>query len=318
MIKTAPAIHFDEFNHYATLDEKRDGFQVEERNHPEFGRWTQRSLDLDHIKIFEHRANLHQPLNVEFDDDTLGKYVHHCISIDGHMGAYFQNHSLSAELSSQSYHQVFVPSEEYILGMGKEFFNVHIEVERGYYADLLPDSENWSATLRRKLLDREMYYPGEFRLSQQMVHVIYEIFNSPLSGYLKRLLIEAKVHELIALQLNGSEIQFHSPLKQKSFDQFMEVRAYLDKTFLEEHSLKSIARQFGLNEFSLKKGFKSNFSTTVFDYLLSKRLDYARVLLQSTTQSVQEIGAITGYKYSNHFSAAFKKKFGISPSFFRQ
>lgn len=317
MIKTAPAIHFDEFHHYAIVSEKQEGFELEERNHPDFGQWVQRSLDLDHIKIFEHRVKLHQPVNIKFDDGSLGKYVHHCISVDGYLGAHFQEHNLSAVLSSQSYHQVFVPTEEYVLGMDDEFVNVHIEIDRDYYTSLLPDCEHWSATLRKKLLDLEMYYPGEFKLSQQMMHVIYEIFNSPLSGYLKRLLIEAKIHELIALQLNGSEVQSKQPHEQKSFDQFLEVREYLNKTFLEEHSLKSIARQFGLNEFTLKKGFKSNFNTTVFDYLLSKKLEYARELLQSTTQTVQEIGAATGYKYSNHFSTAFKKKFGVSPSFFR-
>jgi len=98
---------------------------------------------------------------------------------------------------------------------------------------------------------------------------------------------------------------------------FAEIKNYLDKTYLHEHSLNTIARQFGLNEFSLKKGFKANFNTTVFDYLLTKRMEHAHSLLLNTSQSIQEISSITGYKYSNHFSTAFKKRFGISPVAFR-
>jgi AraC-type DNA-binding domain-containing proteins len=229
------------------------------------------------------------------------------------MNTHFQNHNLTAKLCSQSYHQVFIPEEGYLLGMGTKFTNVHIEVERDYYANLLSDSEEWSAKLRRKLFDAELYYPGEFKLSQAMTRVIYEIFNSPLTGYLKRVLIEAKIHELIALQLSGSEFS-SQPKENSTQDLFMEIKNFLDNSFLEEHSLKNISRQFGVNEFALKKGFKTNFNTTVFEYLLSRRLDHAQLLLLNTSKPVGEISSIIGYKYSNHFSAAFKKKFGVSPA----
>ncbi len=313
-MKASPSIHIDEFCHFSSSVISDDGVQKVERNHPDFGRWREQLIDLGHIKIFQHQSDLKQKVNVRFDDGTVNKYVHHCISLDGEMDAFFQNHNLAAKLSAHSYHQVFVPAEDYMLGMGKKFTNVHIEVERDHYANLLSDSEEWSANLRRKLYDDEVYYPGEFKLSQSMLRVIYEIFHSPLSGYLKKILIEAKVHELIALQLNGSEVSANRKNEAGARDLFHEIRSYLDRTCLEEHSLKSISRQFGVNEFALKKGFKSNFNTTVFEYLLSRRLEHAQQLLLSTSKPVQEISALIGYKYSNHFSVAFKKKFGMSPA----
>lgn len=315
-MKANPSIHFNEFNQYENLIFEQDGFRTVERDHPDFGIWREQTIDLGHIRVFHHQADLKRSVNVQFDDGTLDQYVHHCISLDGEMGAHFINHNLTAKLSPQSYHQVFVPEEEYVLGMADKFINVHIEVDRNHYAELLTDSEAWSANLRKKLFDSQVYYPGEFKLSQSMIRVIHEIFNSPLTGYLKRVLIEAKVHELIALQLNESELLCKEVCKNES-NLFVEIKRYLDRTYLNDHSLKSIARQFGLNEFTLKKGFKANYHTTVFDYLLTKRLEHAHHLLLNTSNSVQEISSITGYKFSNHFSTAFKKRYGVSPAAIR-
>lgn len=315
-MKANPSIHFNEFCQFEAVLHHENGIKKVERNHPEFGIWNEQSIDLGHIRLFLHEGNLKKNVEVRFDDGTLDKYVHHCISLNGMMGAHFLNHGLKANLNHQTYHQLFIPETDYVLGLSEKVTNVHIEIERTHYASLLSDSEPWSANLRKKLFNSELYYPGEFSLSHTMMRVIYEIFNSPLTGYLKRVLIEAKVHELIALQLNGSELVCKENGKTNK-DLFIEIKNYLDMTYLSEHSLKSIARQFGLNEFSLKKGFKENFNSTVFDYLLTKRMAYAHELLATTTRSIQEISSITGYKYSNHFSTAFKKHYGIRPTTFR-
>ena len=151
-----------------------------------------------------------------------------------------------------------------------------------------------------------------------MMRVIHSIFNSPISGSLKKLLIEAKVHELIALQLNSTVNVLQGKANPITTELFQSIRQYLDQTFLQDHSLKNIARHFAINEFSLKKGFKENFNTTVFEYLLNKRLEHGLELLQTGKYCVEEVGSTVGYKYPNHFSTAFKKRFGISPVQVRQ
>jgi AraC-like DNA-binding protein len=198
--------------------------------------------------------------------------------------------------------------------MGNQFVNVHIEVKREHYLNLLCDSEQWSSELKEKVARNEVYYPGEFTLSLPMIQTIHSIFNSTLSGSLKKLLIEAKVHELVALQLHHC---YEDKVAGKSNHQrelFHSIREYLLNTFLEEHSLQKIARHFGVNEFLLKKGFKENFQTTVFDFILDQRMEYARRQLLDTKLTIHEVGSMVGYKYPNHFSTAFRKKFGVSPN----
>jgi AraC-like DNA-binding protein len=50
------------------------------------------------------------------------------------------------------------------------------------------------------------------------------------------------------------------------------VRDYIDLNFLNPNSLESLSRQFGLNEFKLKHGFKTLFDTSPIRYLQKKRL----------------------------------------------
>ena len=312
-MKTAPVIPVDEFLSHTVRQEETGCFQVAERLHPDFGFWRERSIDLGHIRVFEHKADFNRKVNVHFTDHSLRDNVHHCMSVDGEMGAHFQHLKLSAHLNPKTFHQVYLPGQEYHLSMQRTFVNVHVEVKRDYYTSLLCDSERWSAEMKQKLLDSQVFYTGEFQLSMPMMRVIHSIFDSPISGSLKKLLIEAKVHELIALQLNSTVNVLQGKANPITTELFQSIRQYLDQTFLQDHSLKKIARHFGINEFSLKKGFKENFNTTVFEYLLNKRLEHGLQLLQTGQYCVEEVGSTVGYKYPNHFSTAFKKRFGISP-----
>jgi AraC family transcriptional regulator, transcriptional activator of the genes for pyochelin and ferripyochelin receptors len=314
-MNSAPTILFDEFSHYTTHTAEVAGFQMVERKHPDFGKWNERHLDLGHIKIYEHRADLKRKVNVKYDDNALDKFVHHCMCVDGALNANFRDSNLSAKLSPRSFHSLFLPGDEYQLGMDSQFVNVHIAIDRDYYLNLLSDSEKWSAEIKNQILKNAVYYAGEHSLTLTMLQPIHAIFNSAISGALKKVLIEAKVLELIALQLQRSSLLSGGHRKEDGQrDLFIAIQQYLDDTFLQDHSLKNIAKHFGINDFNLKKGFKENIGTTVFEYLLSKRLGYSLQLLQSTNQSISDIGSIVGYKYPNHFSTSFKKMYGINPS----
>jgi len=313
-MKTAPQIPFEEFAACNSTESRTDEFTVYHRQHPVWGIWQERALDLGHVRIYENKAKLNRSLNVTFNNTDSGKFVHHCISLDGKMGAHFPERSFDAELSTHSYHHLFLPFDTYTLSMDTSFTNIHIEIAREKYTELLSDCESWSAELKEKLHRHDTYYTGKVMLTPDMIRIIYSIFNSPLSGSLKKLLIEARIQELIALQLDRTV----QPVQQKegkcNRDFFYHIREYLDQTFLKEHSLNNLARNFGINEYALKKGFREHFQTTVFDYLLSKRMEHSYTLLQTGTKKIEEISSIVGYKYPNHFSTAFKKKFGVRPA----
>ena len=313
-MKSIPVIDINEFAQFVVHSETTDGTTQIVYDHPEFGRWEQKYIDLGIGRITEQRATLHRPVTVRITDESLSRNVHHCMCVDGTLGTSFEA-GLDAELTPATYHFLRVNGNSYMMSLGKRFHNIHIEVSSTYYKDLLCDSEAWSARLKEQLTGQDSCVAGAYSLTPAMIRNLYEIFNTPMSGMLKRMVIEAKMLELIALQW-GTSISKPDTGKRSKNSVLNEVKRYLDETFLEAHSLRKICMRFGINEFTLKNGFKNQFGTTVFDYLISRRLDHARELLVQPEYSIQQISSLVGYKYANHFSTAFKNRFGKTPRVF--
>ena len=89
------------------------------------------------------------------------------------------------------------------------------------------------------------------------------------------------------------------------------------RNFLDPSSLESLSRNFGLNEFKLKLGFKTLFETSPIRYLQHKRLTYALSLLRDTDKTIKEISHEIGYAHAANFTTAFVRAFGNSPQSFR-
>ncbi|GEM_PF-118501 len=78
-------------------------------------------------------------------------------------------------------------------------------------------------------------------------------------------------------------------------------------------SIKELAYKSAINEFKLKKGFKTFFGTTIYGMLHEHRLEQAKTLLQHNDMSVQEAAQMVGYKSFSHFSKIFKDRYGMLP-----
>ena len=66
----------------------------------------------------------------------------------------------------------------------------------------------------------------------------------------------------------------------------------------------------------LKTGFKEIYGHSVYQYALNNKLEFAKNLLIKGKNNVNEVSLKLGYSTSSHFIAAFKKKYGVTPSSF--
>ncbi|MFD1142269.1 helix-turn-helix domain-containing protein [Larkinella insperata] len=148
--------------------------------------------------------------------------------------------------------------------------------------------------------------------------LLYDILHCSLSGYSKRLYMEAKVIELLAVQLDQYEQLRLDPVypgvKKEEAEKMHQVQRIIennpDKTF----SLKELSRQVGTNEYNLKKHFKVVFGNTVFGYLQTFRMEKAKAMLAEGNTKIAEVSRLLGYKHATHFTTAFKKYFGFLPN----
>ena len=70
----------------------------------------------------------------------------------------------------------------------------------------------------------------------------------------------------------------------------------------------------GLNDCTLKRGFRQVFGKSAFGYLHDYRMERARQLLRAGELNVSEAARTVGFANRSYFAAAFRKKYGVSPS----
>lgn len=79
-----------------------------------------------------------------------------------------------------------------------------------------------------------------------------------------------------------------------------------------------VARHLRLKPAQLNRLFRRHLDVSVMRYVLHQRMETARLLLQNSELSVQEIGRLVGYRYTSHFSRNFQEHTGVPPLKFRQ
>ncbi len=162
------------------------------------------------------------------------------------------------------------------------------------------------------------FVPNDMVVTPEMSKVITELKEGNKSGEVRRLHTEAKVMELLIYQLeqlNAAEEDMSVKiLRAADIEKLEEARAILEKHFVQPPSQKELALQIGLNESKLRRSFKEYYGTTIHDFTVRIRMEYARKLLLEERKTIFEASELTGFNHQNNFSNAFKKYFGISPS----
>ncbi|MDI3318584.1 helix-turn-helix domain-containing protein [Pinibacter soli] len=96
-------------------------------------------------------------------------------------------------------------------------------------------------------------------------------------------------------------------------EKISKAREILIQHIGEPITIKELSRKVAMNECYLKKGFKEMYSTTIFDFYQSQRMEHAKYLLYEKGLSVTEVSLMLGYSSISHFSTAFKKHTGLKP-----
>ncbi|PZV20754.1 MAG: AraC family transcriptional regulator [Leptolyngbya sp.] len=148
--------------------------------------------------------------------------------------------------------------------------------------------------------------------------VLEQLWRCPFQGQTRRIFLEAKCLELIALKLEQLSIASPQandprPLNADDRDRIYAAQKILIDRLDDPPTLLELARQVNLNDYKLKVGFKQVFGTTVFGYLHQHRMETARQLLHSRRLNVKEVAQTVGYANQSRFAAAFRKQYGINP-----
>lgn len=173
--------------------------------------------------------------------------------------------------------------------------------------------------LKRMLaLDESLPFSPVRNITPAMQIALQQMLDCPYQGVMKQMYLESKAIEVLVLWFD--QVGSDDPLVCRATSPTVvdSDRIYHAKEILLQHldnppSLLSLARQVGLNDCTLKRGFKQVFGTTVFGLLRQHRMEKARSLLLENQHPITAIAQAVGYTNLSAFSSAFRKQYGVSP-----
>lgn len=287
------------------------------RYHPKVGEMKFKSLVFPHVHVMNLQWASQE--DVILYDSTPVDTININFHMAGRLDTTFEGLSHDLPMRPGKHNLVFSPEggDTNRISANDSLEMFHISLDKTFFSNIIGCDDHWSERVQKNLLCNRPFsgIRGTANTTPRMQSLIREVKQCREGGALRNLMIQSKVLELLALQVE----QFRGPnqadgISAGDADKLHQLKYFLDMHFLEEHSLAELSRICLLNEFKVKKGFKELFGTTVFGYLRKLRMDYAEQQLLDSSYSVEEVSDLLGYEHAQHFSIAFKKYRGINPS----
>ena len=115
------------------------------------------------------------------------------------------------------------------------------------------------------------------------------------------------------IKLNAIKTETNHRLFQLVWD----AKQFIGNHFLENVNIETIAKSIGLSEYHFIRLFKKAFANTPYQYIISRRLEFSKMLLLDN-HSIQETAFLSGFADVFSFSKSFKNAFGMSPNGFKK
>jgi len=134
---------------------------------------------------------------------------------------------------------------------------------------------------------------------------------APLSEALDELFVADFIAQL-ARHLGRHGGQLAKPMGKTAWRAAALARDYLEENAERAVLSEELEAVTGLDRYALSRHFRATYSTSPHRFLLMRRLQRARRLIQ-TGEPLAEIAVAAGFSDQSHFNRHFKKAFGLTP-----
>ena len=98
----------------------------------------------------------------------------------------------------------------------------------------------------------------------------------------------------------------------------MAIKDYIDNHYKDPLTLEQLAFQAHQNKYYVAHTFKEAFGIPPIKYLMERRVEESKYLLDETDYSIGQIASIVGFSSSSHYSQAFRRNSNLSPNEYRR
>lgn len=149
---------------------------------------------------------------------------------------------------------------------------------------------------------------------------LQECLKSEYTAPLKKVWAQAKSLEFISeLATHSCNSKSRSASTEKHSRKLIKtLHQYLISLDGKLPTIDSLAQTFGRSARALNEDFQAEYGESIFNFVLNHRLNSAHEAIKTTSIPLKQVSMRLGYAHVNHFSAAFKRKFGYSPGKLRK
>ena len=203
---------------------------------------------------------------------------------------------------------------------GQTIFGVSVHFSLGAFHELFQDTPPWlDRVVGGPATDGHFYWQSRFNAHTSFI--LRQIVSCPYQNEIRRLYLEAKALELVALKLvemGQAGMEGSKALTFREMDRVREAYHILQNNLQNPPGLDELGRMVGMNRNKLNLGFKKIYGATAFNLLQAMRLQAAWSLLATTDLPLADIALAAGYNSQANFTTAFVREFGITPSTVRK
>lgn len=144
------------------------------------------------------------------------------------------------------------------------------------------------------------YVLKPFEIQEVIARIAVHIQRSKRSDY------QSHMHDTVGKNQHPDQIVLQAALRL--------ITRHLNKL----PKLTEIAAQVGTHDKKLSTIFREHLGMTVFAWVREERLRKAQGLLASGMMTIEEVAVAVGFTSAANFATAFRERFGVTPSTYRQ
>ena len=205
-----------------------------------------------------------------------------------------------------------------------------LHMGKGSERELLLFEKNGAFTLKefsafRQLMVKPIYLTLDHPCRERVREKFFEIIRIHRSGALLRnmhnyaLLLE--IYAILGedyLTSSASAAEMNTLQRQMSGeDAFNRALDYLNKNYMDDVTLDSLAAYAGFSRYTLSRMFRQHTGYTFTQYLSNRRVDMAMELLAGTRMPVTQVALQCGFNSIATFNRVFREVRGCTPTQYR-
>lgn len=103
----------------------------------------------------------------------------------------------------------------------------------------------------------------------------------------------------------------------KKFNRILPSITYIKENYNQSIPLKQLADMCSMSISTFRENFTSAMGMSPQEYLISTRMRFAKYYLENSSKTIQDICSKCGFRDTANFYKQFSKRFGVSPSSYR-